>query len=84
MLPHMQLTLILQSFLPPPPPSVFPTHVLLPESILIMHDFFFYGASFPASLSAAESEKIVIAATSEVVKCPCNAQLLSFIILAPL
>lgn len=45
---------------------------------------FFYGASFPASLSAAESEKIVIAATSEAVKCPCNAQLLSFIILAPL
>lgn len=51
-----------------------------------MHDFFFflYGAPFPASLSAAESEKIVIAATSEVVKCPCNAQLLSFIIPAPL
>lgn len=46
------------------PLSVFPTHVLLPESILIMHDFFFHGASFPASLSAAESEKIVLAATS--------------------
>lgn len=48
--------------------------------------FFFFcnGASFPASLSAAESEKIVIAATSEAVKCPCNAQLLSFIIPAPL
>lgn len=41
--------------------------------------FFFYGASFPVSLSAAESEKIVIAAASEAVKCPCNAQLLSFI-----
>lgn len=46
--------------------------------------FFFYGASFPASLSAAESEKIVTAATSEAVKCPCSAQLLSFIIPAPL
>lgn len=45
-----------------------------------MHDSFFYGASFPASLSAAESEKIVIAAASEAVKCPCSAQLLSFII----
>lgn len=82
MLPHMQLAFILQSFFFPL--SVFPTHVLLPESILIMHDFFFYGASFPASLSAAESEKIVIAATSEAVKCPCSAQLLSFIIPAPL
>lgn len=83
MFPHMQLALILQSYIFFPL-SVFPTHVLLPEFVLIMHDFFFYGASFPASLSAAESEKIVIAATSEVVKCPCNAQLLSFIIPAPL
>lgn len=40
MLPHMQLVLILQSFFFSL--SVFPTHVLLPESILIMHDFFFF------------------------------------------
>lgn len=40
MLPHMQLPFILQSFFFFF--SVFPTHVLLPESILIMHDFLFF------------------------------------------
>lgn len=44
MLPHMQLAPILQSyiFIFFSPLSVFPTHVLLPEPILIMHDFFFF------------------------------------------
>lgn len=45
MLPHMQLAFILQSFFFPL--SVFPTHVLLPESILIMHDFFFLWCFLP-------------------------------------